>query len=807
MKRCLFLLPVLCLCPLLPCLGAAAARPKPKSAATAPKPPTKATVLTLADGYITAIGPRLTGEDFQTINGLKFDLTTYKDQPVFFKPLINDRISQFTVMLSAGKSLPGLTVACAWLVHYAPANARAANLLANVVALLPKRDDAVFLLEYALQLQPDSTLAMINLANAYMNANRDEKARPLLEKVVTIDPKNGRAYRMLACYWYKKGDNRKTVDYLMKAAALNGARLKKSKKNQETTQKNETQANDGEEVLEQKADAMKDLVPLNTADLVEDDFPDVARKIRDHVEKLMDSERMKLPMLPQMNTNDLKDYVRNKPVYTEWVTVVAERANAAMKEIALAKAAEMGISPADSDKVKEQKARAAAQKQMAEAMKNAAKTLNAMKNVPGMSKEQIARAQRELSNAARRQKINIPPPSEEDEEPSGPPDLTDITDTGGMFAAQNYGDYLRVKGTYINYFMTSFRKYNEKVAAIAEAYGKLAKAENDYHEQRNKDIDEREERARKAAENADAAFDATPYDLERKKERLRHVRKMNEYGSNFYRQWVNLYMPQYAQKFRPRLEEFWYVTTLYIRNMNNPKLMKREYETIRQFYWMFAAQATGAIGGGEMFPYSPESEEEEAQLEAEIHAMEIEAEQQRQRLFEPQTKVADNALPKWLEDKLVLSVACEFLAIKITPRNIEFEAYIPGLSGKVDYNFKDNTVTTSTALAAKLNIGVQIGPLEAKLEGEVKMLGSKTTFDLNNGKVQESSDGFASGTIKGTFGKSDSEWKGWSAGGDPDSGGLKARVGATVQVDPALDNEVSGKVFMTAPGVNGEAKF
>jgi hypothetical protein len=29
----------------------------------------------------------------------------------------------------------------------------------------------------------------------------------------------------------------------------------------------------------------------------------------------------------------------------------------------------------------------------------------------------------------------------------------------------------------------------------------------------------------------------------------------------------------------------------------------------------------------------------------------------------------------------------------------------------------------------------------------------------------------------------------------------------TIQLDPALDNELSGRVYMTAPGMNGEAKF
>jgi len=801
---------LLCLCILaaVPCMGAGTGKPTPKADSM---PPTKATILALADSYIAAIGPKLTGTDFQTINTLKFDLDSAKSQPFFLKQVISDRVSQFTILLADQKSLPALTVACAYLVHYAPTNQRTTNLLANVVALVPKRDDVVTLLQYTLQLQPDSTLAMINLANAYMNANKDEKARVLLEKVVTLDPKNGRAYRMLACYWYKKGDKNRTVDCLMKAAALNGARLKKSKQNEETTQENEAKGSDTEEALGRKADAMKDLVPLSTADVIENDFPDIAKKIREHVGKLMDNERMRLPALPQMNTNDLKDYVRNAPIYKEWNQVVTTHAENVINEIAESNAAEMGISPDDSDAVKESKARTATDKQVQEAIANAQKMLAAMKNMPGVTQEEIAQAERELQNTLREQGIHPPDAGNGNggESATSPalPNIAAYADTGGMYAGQNYRDYLRIRDAYTVYLRTTYQNYSDKVRAIGEAYAKLVKQENEDHVKQDKQISDEEEHARQAAEQGDGVTLNTTYDLKHKKERLRHLRKLNELGTNFYRQWVNLYMPQYVQKMKPRLEEFWYVTTLYIRNMNDPKYMTREYRQIRQTYWTYATLATGAIAGGEMFPYSAESEEEMAQLEEEIHTAEVEAEEQKKAQFEDQTKIADDSLPKWLEDKLVFSVACEFLAIKITPRNIEFEAYLPGVSGKVDYNFKENTVTTSTALTARMNIGVQIGPLEAKLDGEIKLLGSKTTFDLNSSKVREDSDGFANGSIKGTFGKADSEWKGWTAGGDPDNGGLKARAGATIQIDPALDNELSGTVFLTAPGTNLTAKY
>jgi len=761
--------------------------------------------LALADRYISTLGPALTGSDAQTITLLKSDLVAVQKQPELLKQLISDRVTQFTILLADKKSLPALTVASACLVRSVPTDTRTTNLLATAVALLPKPDDAVTLLEYSLLLEPDSTLAMLNLANAYLNANADEKAHVLLEKVITLDPKNCRAYRVLACYWYKKGDNHQVVDCLMKAAALHGGvRLQKSKQNEETTEKNDGAASESPATLDAKTEALKDLVPLSTADEIEQDLPNIAQKIRDHVGKLLDSERMQLPELPQTNLNDTRDYIRNAPIVAEWMKVVTQRQANLMKEKALALQAEMGINPGDSDAVRSEKGKAWEKKQVQESMANTQRILAALQNVPGMSKAQLDKIQQKLKTAALKQGVTLPDAGNSASAlPADTPDMTGLVDSGGMYAEQNYADYQRVKGTYGAYFTSYFKDYDAKVAAIVETYQALFEPEKIFNAVRMKAIDDDEERAG----GANSEIDHKPFELRRKKEKLRHVRKLNEIGHGCYTQWVNLYMPQYKQKMKPKLEEFWYVTTLYIRNMNNPAIMKREYLQIRQYYWLYAARATGDILGGGNFGYSGESDREIQQLQDEIHAAEAEAEEQKHH-FEQQTITATNALPKWLADKLVISIACESISLKITPRNIEFEAYIPGMSGKVDYNFRDNTVTTSTAVTAKINFGVQVGPLEAKLEGEVKMLGSKSTFDLTNGKVREESDGFASGSLKGVFGQGDTDLgKGWSLGGDPESGGAKVRVGGTIKIDPALDNAYSLKIFTQSVGLDKTTTF
>ena len=788
--------------------------PKPKF--TTPTPPTKAQVLAMADGYIAAIVPKLIGDDYQAINALKFDLETTKNQPLFRKQLISDRVSQFAVELAAQKSLQELTVAAAYLVHAAPTNPRTTNLLANIVAVIPKREDTVTLLEYTLQLDSKSISAMLNLASAYLNANKNEKAKTLLDHIVALDANNQRAWRMLACYWYKKGDNRRTLDALMKAAAPNGARLKKSKENDKKTEKDEAAPDDSLDILAQKAEDMKDLVPLSTADVLEPDFPDIAQKIRDHVGKLIDNECVRLPLLPDVKTNDLKDYVTNLPILNAWVDTIAKRAETGIKEAVYL---QTGVAPGDSDAVAAQKADTEAEQQIRDALANAQKMIEAMRNLPGVSQDEIDKAERDMVKTAKEHGIHLSTTAKSADDPASPdaagngdqgmapPDLSNVTDTGGIFSQQNYRDFERIRASYERYFLKFFQDYTGKVSAISEAYAKLLKEEKTVDEQMVNEIRSDEDHAREEATRAGAmAFDNSEFELRRKKERLRHIRKCDELGSGFYRQWVNLYMPQYTQKMKPMLEHYWYVSALYVRNMNDPKIMKRSYAEIKQTYWTYVGQAAGHLSDGGMFSYDGSTEEEVQQLEDAIHTAELEAETKKTQ-YNAEIKSADNLLPKWLEDKLVFSVACEFLAIKITARNIEFEAYIPGLSGKVDYNFHNNVVTTSTALSARINIGVQIGPLEAKIEGEAKMLGSKTSFNLNNGKVTEDSDGFASGTLKGTLGKADKEWNGVSAAGDPDKGGLKARLGATIQIDPALDTEVTGKVYMSAPGVEAMKKF
>jgi hypothetical protein len=289
-------------------------------------------------------------------------------------------------------------------------------------------------------------------------------------------------------------------------------------------------------------------------------------------------------------------------------------------------------------------------------------------------------------------------------------------DNGSPMAQKNYHDYILTRNTYEIYMMKFFKDYNAKIMPIVDAYTKMMQSEQQDHDNRLKAIDEEEQRA---MENAHGdPIDHTPFDLKRRKENLRHKKEVNSLGNSAYHQWSGVYFPQYTQKMRPMLHNYWNVCALYVRNMEDPEVMKREYARIVNTYWMYAMQATGDIGGGK-FQYLGETDEEEAQLEADIKAAEEEAEAKKHQ-FENDTKSADNVLPKWLEDKLQFSIGVEFLALTINPHGIEFEAYVPGVNGKVTYDFESQSFKTSTSLCAKIDVGMKIGPLDMKFVSDSK---------------------------------------------------------------------------------------
>jgi hypothetical protein len=163
----------------------------------------------------------------------------------------------------------------------------------------------------------------------------------------------------------------------------------------------------------------------------------------------------------------------------------------------------------------------------------------------------------------------------------------------------------------------------------------------------------------------------------------------------------------------------------------------------------YAMQACGEITGGGAFHYYGETDEEEAQLEADKIEAEKEAEAKKPE-FERDFKEPDTDWSKWIEDHLVLEIAVEALSFKITPRTIEFEAFVPGTAAGFKLDMIDEKLETYVGNSAKLEVGVNIFGLEAKIEDRVDFWKQTAKWDFENGTYTETLTSKAE--AKGSFG-------------------------------------------------------
>ena len=122
----------------------------------------------------------------------------------------------------------------------------------------------------------------------------------------------------------------------------------------------------------------------------------------------------------------------------------------------------------------------------------------------------------------------------------------------------------------------------------------------------------------------------------------------------------------------------------------------------------------------------------------------------------------------------MLSVSGEFLSLKVTAHSIEFEAYVPGVGAGAKYDFNSEKFETYTATGGKLDVGVNICGLEAKVEAGGETWRRTATWDLKNGTYQETDT--AKAGVSGSVGP-------LSAGGE-------------VQLDSQLNAKASGKVTL-----------
>jgi hypothetical protein len=154
--------------------------------------------------------------------------------------------------------------------------------------------------------------------------------------------------------------------------------------------------------------------------------------------------------------------------------------------------------------------------------------------------------------------------------------------------------------------------------------------------------------------------------------------------------------------------------------------------------------------------------------------------------FKESFKAPEFSIVEWIDDHFILEISGEFLALKISPKAIEFEASLMWVQAGAKYDFSEEKFETFTAVGMKLDVGVNICDVELGVEGEGDALRRTATWDLKNGKYSESTSVKAEAV--GKFGP--------------------LYLGGEFELDTELNAKVTGKAsIIGAANIEGETTF
>jgi tetratricopeptide (TPR) repeat protein len=680
--------------------------------------PGKETTLDLAAKYIKKYESKLDFKTQEDIKTIRTTLELHQGAKFDFDHTINDLVNVLTLKLAGKKDIKAIMVAAAILVQNAPESPRTVNLFGAVLHTLENYDDAVMVLRSILILTPDSELIKLNLATVYEDMGKWEDAKSVAESVISKNPDCMAAHKVLAHYYYSKKDFTFFGNELLKASTFKGyviGKLDPKKHKNKIKKEMEKAKDDSVEALEKKVVKVReaDVVPYTTADILDEEFPKEAKQIRDKYTVLFDNEQFMLPKLPQVKVNDLLSYNKNMPIIGAWGSVFSEK----MEKFTMDEAASMGIDVKASDDVKAAQAEAAARKKEAAALQDAQDALKYVQNMQGLNgtdKAALNDAMKNLKSTSREQGITLKDDGTVKETMPG-------IDSGSLIVLKNYSDYSKISALYEAWLFKYFRmKYPADIADIYTPYLKKVAQEDTFNGQRLAEIETK-----------------NWGEIPRKKEEIRHKKKINELGLESYLRWVNYYMPEYTQKMKPTLDAYYKTCMLYIKNMNNPQVMEREYWRVRKFHIFYALEAGTHILDGGVFQYLGPTDAEEEELRQAMKKAEEAAKDEKTK-YQAEFKSPDFDIFKWAEDHMVLEVSCEFLTLKINSKSIEFEAWAFGPDAGIKYDWTTQTMETYTGYGPKFQIGVNVAGLEIGAEGKFDIIRKTTKWDFTNGTYEES---------------------------------------------------------------------
>ncbi|HQF37930.1 MAG TPA: hypothetical protein PK322_02315 [Opitutaceae bacterium] len=675
----------------------------------------RAAALDLAARHLAAAEPRLDDDARRHLADLRRRLeAAVRLGPTETAKLVGGAVDQFTLDLAALKDFDALTGAAALLVQTAPGNWRAANLLGSVLHTADHDADAALLLEYARTLAPANALLKLNLGAVYADLGRWEELRGLAEAVLQRDAECRPAHKLLAWYWYEKKNLGRFHEEMFKAAQYKGLARKKTDRKNRRIAENEGHDTDSTETLARKTKALAEEVPLTTADLIEDELPAAAAKIREEYGQLAIPAQFGLPNLPGVDLTSPEGYRRNRPVIDEWVEIFDRR----HKNLARRSAARLGINIDADRKTMRKQARAAARTEIATRMQEGQGVLallENMENLPPAQRAKLQKAKQRLQEAAQQQGVALDPAG------TPPPATIPGRDHGGPFAEQNFRDYERISATYERYLARLYAEHDERLGEISRVYDFQVKQENTMHAERLAALE-----ASKRSNSLAAA-----------QEVLRHIRSLNLLSQSAYQQWATITFPLYTQKLKPALEAHWRTTMLHVRNLQDPRILLREYDRTAGAFGGLLAAAGHLLEGGREFRFHAETEDLERELEAAIEDSREKVERERPTM-EKAFREPEFDLSAWLEKHLVLELACQFLALKITAHSIEFEAWAYGPAASLKYDWAKQELETRTGLAAKARVGVNLFGAKLGVDAKGEFIGKTATWDFEKGTYSES---------------------------------------------------------------------
>lgn len=691
--------------------------------------PTKEGVLALAAKHTLLAEPELKEEDRRAIDGVKKDIEGGNQAESFRKMALNQAINELTLMLANVRSLPGLVVATAYLVTEYPKNLRALNLFGSVLHSKDEERDAIAVFEYALTLKRDPTILRLNLATCYLDANEDQKAYALLDRLRIDDPENKAVWKALAAYHFKKGDMERFRECLLKAAKFKGFKRKKEEKKRKKVEDNEVKPEDSATVGEGKLKQLDQVEPMTTADLLEDDLPDMAQLVHEFCVILHENERIVLPKLPQADFSNAHMFKVNKAIAKAW----AEEGTDNLRRFQAQMLKARGIDPGASKKVKQQQGREAAMRQMGDSMQMAQQAMQFLQgmsqsgmDMPGMTPDKMARLQQKMDRVAAKQGMVL------EERPVDFSAMPGV-DSGSIFAEANHYNFQVTYNSYVKYFNKYWQEYNQRVQDIMRNYEAAVRGEDQNWEVMSKDMNEAHDRALRNG------IEGTPHDGEDQPCRqalIDHKVRLNGISDQFYNQWESLYFTDYPQRMKPTLEAFYCSCMRYVRNMVDPKLMQQEHDKVIGTFTAFAGQAMGSLGRGSEFDYYPEVEEEQRQLDMDVARAREEAEARRPK-FRSELILPEKGFTDWVDEHFVIDGSLGFFSLKVTTKMVEFRAAVPGWFSGAKYDFTKDKLSTYTGIGMKLPIGVNIAGMGGKLELGAEAYRRTATWDFKNGTYEE----------------------------------------------------------------------